>query len=322
MTALISITEAKNYLKKDAAYSLEIFAEYVGMGDGNTKVFTLDHTPISGSLRLYVNGVLKVQDTDFTLSTATITFETAPTLNHPITASYTYVASDNTFEDWDDNLLETLIEAATKKVEDYTGRVFVQRTVTDYINGNGTYLIRLSKLPVVSISSVSYRRVVGKTGDGTTTAFTLGYTPKTNSLTVYVDGTLKSTGYVLSGQTVTFTPAPSDGSKIVFRFEVSLDLTDDYEEKLHIGRLIGSWLKDYEYIVTYTAGYDSTMAGAQAACPEAAMAVLSAVAVWYENRMGLKSESVTGIGSLEYDKVLELPAISKEYLTSLKRNLI
>ena len=319
-TALVTLNQARNYIQSNPASTQIVSAEYVGMGDGGTKVFTLDHTPVSGSLQLYVNGTLKVQDTDFTLSTATITFGTAPTLNHPITASYTSSASDNTFEDLEDELIENLINAATKKAEDYTGRAFVQRSHTDYINGDGTDTLRLQRLPITTITSVSYRRVVGKTGDGSTTAFSLGYTPKANSLTVYLDGTLQSSGYTLSSNTVTFDTAPTDGQKIVFRFEV--DLSDDYSEQLNNGRLIGSWLEDYEYIVVYTAGYASTRAATQALVPDAVMAVLSAVKIWYENRMGLKSESITGLSSTDYGDIEELPEVSKKFLSSLNRNLI
>ena len=322
LSALVTLNQARNYIQSNPASTQIVSAEYVGMGDGGTKVFTLDHTPVSGSLQLYVNGTLKVQDTDFTLSTATVTLGTAPTLNHPLTASYVYTATSDSFEDMEDDLIEFLINAATKKAEDYTGRAFVQRSVIDYINGDGSDTLRLQKIPIVSITSVSYRRVVGKTGDGSTTAFSLGYTPKANSLTVYLDGTLQSSGYTLSSQTVTFTSAPSDGQKIIFRFEVSLDLSDDYEVKLHIGRLIGSWLEDYEYIVTYTAGYESTVAATQALVPDAVMAVLSAVRYWYENRIGLRSESITGLSNVDYGELGELPLISKKFLSSLNRNLI
>ena len=98
LTALVTLNQARNYIQSNPASTLIVSAEYVGMGDGGTKVFTLDHTPVSGSLQLYVNGTLKVQDTDFTLSTATVTFRNAPTLNHHLTASYVYTATSDSFE--------------------------------------------------------------------------------------------------------------------------------------------------------------------------------------------------------------------------------
>lgn len=68
-------------------------AEYVGSGDGTTKTFTLDHAPvIAGTERIYVDGVVKAPETDYTINNATgeITFITAPALDAPITAAYTY----------------------------------------------------------------------------------------------------------------------------------------------------------------------------------------------------------------------------------------
>jgi hypothetical protein len=81
-------------------------------------------------------------------------------------------------------------------------------------------------------------------------------------------------------------------------------------------------LEDYEYIVVYTAGYASTRAATQLLVPDAVMAVLSAVKIWYENRMGLKSESITGLSSTDYGVIEELPEVSKKFLSSLNRNLI
>ena len=63
-TALVTLNQARNYIQSNPASTQIVSAEYVGMGDGVTKVFTLDHTPVSGSLQLYVNGTLKVEDTD------------------------------------------------------------------------------------------------------------------------------------------------------------------------------------------------------------------------------------------------------------------
>ena len=318
-TALVSLTEAKTFLRLDVATMLRVDAEYVGAGDGTTKIFTLDYTPIGGSLRLYVNGVLQTETTHYTISGVTVTFVAAPTLNYPITASYDKTAADDTFEDFDDKLLERLIEAATKKAEDYTGRIFMQREITESHHGDGSKTLRLYKRPIVSVSSVSYKSIARSTGDGETVGFSLGYTPKSGSLTVYVDGVLKSTpeDYTLSGQVVTFTSAPSDGAELVFRFEVSLNLSQSYFEQIHIGRLIGTWLPGYEYVIAYTAGYAATRALAQVAVPDAVMAVLIAIANIWENRLGLSSANISGAGSASYAG-LGLPDASKELLNSLR----
>ena len=323
-TALITLPEAKNFIRLDAAYSTHIDAEYVGVGDGAETEFTLDNTPVTGSLKLYLNNSLLTETTHYSISGAAITFVVYPTLGYPITASYDYAASTDTFESYDDTLLETLINSATKKCEDYSGRAFIQRSITEYHEGNGGSQLRLGKAPVDSITSVSYMKIAGNTGDGFTYAWTLGNTPKTGTLTVYVDGTLLTVNvdYTLSDATVTFTTAPTDGAKIVFRYEVDMYVTSDYTEKLHIGRLSGTWYSDYKYKVVYTAGYGATRATAQAAVPDAVTAVLTAVANWYDNRLGVKTQAITGIGSVDYGDVLELPNISKALLSSLRRDLI
>ncbi len=109
--ALVTLIQAKNHLRIDAAASLHIAAEYVGVGAPPAVEFPLDNTPVEGSLQLYVDGTLQVEDTDFTISGATITFTTAPGSGLAITASYDTAAGANTFESYDDDLLENLIEA-------------------------------------------------------------------------------------------------------------------------------------------------------------------------------------------------------------------
>jgi uncharacterized phiE125 gp8 family phage protein len=258
-TALVTLNQAKNYLRKDAAASLEVTAEYVGMGTGSLKTFTLDHIPLSGSLQLYVNGVLQVEATHFTISGATITFIAAPTLNYPITASYSYAAGSETFEGFDDALLEALIDAATKKAEEYTERAFIERSITENHYGDGTEILMLYRRPVVEITKVT------------------------------LDGT-------------------------------ELEVDSDYSELPQIARLkrTANWPSDYLITVEYDAGFGETREEAQAAVPEAVAAVLMTVANWYENRLGLKSESVTGVGSVDYGEADILPPGAKKLLESLK----
>lgn len=153
--ALVTVPQLKAYLKIDAVAALVIEAEYVGMGDGETTVFTLDYAVVEGSLRLYVDGELQVENTDFTLSDTTITFTTAPASDMPITASYDKVAVDGTFESYDNEVLELLIEAVTQKAENYTGRAFVQREIVETRIGDGTKMLKLYKQPVVSVASIT-----------------------------------------------------------------------------------------------------------------------------------------------------------------------
>ena len=154
-TALTDLTEAKSYLKLDTLSNENVYAEYVGKGDGIDKTFVLDNTPVSGSLRLYVDGELQVETTDYSLSATTVTFVSAPADTKPITANYLKAAGDDTFEKYDDELLEQMINASTRKVESYCNRAFIARTITENRIGNGDERLRLNWQPIASVSSVT-----------------------------------------------------------------------------------------------------------------------------------------------------------------------
>jgi len=273
-TALVTLVQAKNHLRLDVANSLHIDAEYVGMGDGSDKTFSLDHAPVEGSLKLYVNGTLQTETTHYSISGADITFVTAPTLNHPITASYDYAASSDTFEEYDDSLLEILINAATKKCEDYCQQAFIQGTITENRIGDGGNLLMLNKRPISILSSI-----------------TLAGT----ALTEDTDFTLyKEEGYLT--RPVSVSPWTTDILSLC-------------------------WTEGAKIIITYIAGYGDTRAAVQALVPDAVLAVLTAVSVWYENRLGLKSQTISGLGSSAYGEIGELPEASKRLLSSLNTNL-
>lgn len=258
-TALVNLIQAKAYLHIDASASLEILAEYVGMGDGEVVEYELDNIPVEGSLRLYVDGALQVEDTDFIISGTTVTFTAAPGNNKSITASYNYAADSDTFEDYDDDLLEMLIDSATVKAEEYTARAFIQREIIEMHIGDGTQVFKLYRQPIVDVDSIT------------------------------IDG----------------------------------DALTTWLERLSIGRLYHSiiWEKDAEIIVTYTAGYGADRAATQALIPAAMTAVLIAIAVWYENRLGVKSQNISGVGSVDYGEIGELPEASKRLLNSLRANI-
>lgn len=62
-----------------------------GAVNGTNVTFTLAHTPNPAvSLQLYVNGVLQLYGSDFTLATATITMANAPSTGAILTAFYRY----------------------------------------------------------------------------------------------------------------------------------------------------------------------------------------------------------------------------------------
>ncbi|MBA7587109.1 hypothetical protein ES708_29126 [subsurface metagenome] len=156
--ALVDLIQAKAYLRIDAAASLHVDAEYVDKGDDATAEFPLidNKVPVSGSLKLYVENVLQVEDTNFSIDDYTITFKAGyiPGAGHIITASYDYVTDTKVFESYDDELLERLIEAATKIAENQSGRTFIQGTITENRIGNGDRLLSLHWLPIVSVTSV------------------------------------------------------------------------------------------------------------------------------------------------------------------------
>lgn len=319
--ALVDLTQAKAHLRADAAASLRVDAEYVGEGDdgeGGTRIFTLDNTPISGSLQLYVDGDLQVEGRDFDISEATITFASAPASPDPITASYDKTAVPNTFESYDDELLENLINAATKKAEDHTGKAFIQGQIIEKHIGNGSTILKLRRLPIVTFTKVTrYHADRVGAGDGSTLIFTLDETPAPTTITLYVDGSLQvlATDYTLSGTAVTFVvgSVPADGARITANYTSAIS---DYNELLHIGRLKRDtpWVHGYIYQAVYTAGYGATRAATQALIPDAVAAVLLMVANLYENRTDqLKSESITGLGSVTY----EIPSKAKELLATL-----
>jgi len=323
-TALITLVQAKAHLRIDAAAELHVSAEFVGVGDGADLTFDLDHTPIEGSLRLYVNNVLQVETTNYSISVATITFVVAPPLNQGITANYDYTAVDDTFESYDDLLLEGMIEAATKKAEEYTGMAFIQRAITERHLGNGTEILKLWRRPIASITSVvrHYSEDIG-TGDGTTVVFTLAEIPTASSYTIYKDAVAQTdvTDYAISGSTLTFVVAPADGAEITAIYTHTIKAISEYTNLSGIGRLKGLyvWAEGMEYTVVYTAGQAATRAATQALVPDAVAAVLLMVSYLYENRTDrVGTEATTGIGSITYEspQLIERSAANR-YLDAL-----
>lgn len=60
-----------------------------GTINGSTTAFTLAFTPVTtNSVSVYLDGVLQIVTTDYSISTATITFTTAPALGQSLIAVY------------------------------------------------------------------------------------------------------------------------------------------------------------------------------------------------------------------------------------------
>lgn len=254
--ALVTLNQVKSFLNIDPDASLQVLAEYVGTGNGTNVTFTLDHAPLEGTLKVYVDSVLKTLTTDYSYSTTTLTFTSVgkPGNGAVVTAAYDYAPSANTFESYDDDILELMIEAATKKCEDFTERAFVTRSISETHVGDGTRWLRFYKRPVTVATSVILDDV----------------------------------------------------------------LITDYSERLSIGRLYRDlrWTQDSIIELVYSAGYGADRATVQPLVPEAVTAVLTAIANWYENRLGVSTQSISGVGSANYDQ--GLPEASKKLLGALK----
>lgn len=312
------ITASYDYSSALGPEGVHLHQELVGTGGSGVTEFTLDETPIEGSLKLYVDEDLQVDPTDYEISGVTITFVTAPHNKDIITAIYNHLvgSSETTFESYDDELLEGLIEAATKKAEDYTGRAFIQRTITEQHPGDGVAILKLYKQPIANVTSVRrYHYERAGTGDGETKAFTLDNTPITGTVVVYKNGVLQTvtTDYIISEVTITFLVAPGDEARITANYSTEIG---DFIERTNIGRLYREslWTQDYIYNIAYTAGYAATRAATQALVPNAVSAVLLILANLFENRVDrLKNENIAGVGSVTYD----IPSRAEELLDSL-----
>lgn len=143
----------------------------------------------------------------------------------------------------DTTLLEGYILAATSLVEQYTGRVFMTRTIVETQYAKGGTRLNLRWWPVTDIASIT-----------------------------------------LAG--------------------TALD-SSAWVERLSQGRVLySSWTLDAEIVATYTAGYGTDRDVVQA-IPEVAAAVMAVkmlVAQMYEDREGISSEAVQGVGSVQKDK--------------------
>ena len=119
-----------------------------------------------------------------------------------------------------------------------------------------------------------------------------------------------------------------DGKTVLYLFRtpivaiesVSVDGEEvDYTARMNSGVLIGNWPNGSNIEVVYTAGilddYDGDL-------PDAKLGILTAVAIWFNNRLGVQSESISGIGSVSYDYESELPQAAKNKLAGLRKRVI
>ena len=200
-------------------------------GNGSNTIFTLSVSTSTEKTFVYLNGILQVPTTDYSVSNTTLTFVTAPpsdnaievrTFDIPSVADLT-VTSDS----YTANGTQTAFTLSTSLSSDTTSLVFLngvtQVPTTDYgISGstltfvaapaNGTK-VQVTSFTAEDISTRTY------TGNGSNTEFTLGTTSTTSKTIVSINGVTQTPvdDYSVSGTTLVFAVAPANGDKILAR---------------------------------------------------------------------------------------------------------
>ena len=213
--------------------------------DGSTTTFTLNYTVGSSSAILVsVSGVLQEPEVAYNIASGgtTIVFSAAPETGEDIFVIFLGVAFDSTtllatgaitgqsaltsglqgadtllvFDNSASSLkkltLSNLISAATELSE-----VAADDDVLLLFDTSASEIKKIQKSNIATAISVN----ANLTGDGSTTAFTLGTSGRTqNNILVTVNGVVfhPSDDYTLSGTTLTFTVPPSAGAEIRVRY--------------------------------------------------------------------------------------------------------
>ena len=213
--------------------------------DGSTTTFTLNYTVGSSSAILVsVSGVLQEPEVAYNIASGgtTIVFSAAPETGEDIFVIFLGVAFDTTtllatgaitgqsaltsglqgadtllvFDNSASSLkkltLSNLISAATELSE-----VAADDDVLLLFDTSASEIKKIQKSNIATAISVN----ANLTGDGSTTAFTLGTSGRTqNNILVTVNGVVfhPSDDYTLSGTTLTFTVAPAPSAEIRVRY--------------------------------------------------------------------------------------------------------
>ena len=181
--------------------------------DGSTTTFTLNYTVGSSSAILVsVSGVLQEPETAYNIASGgtTIVFSAAPETGEDIFVIFLGVAFDA------GSLLGT-------------GAITGQTAETSVANDDliliydtsAAALRKMTKANFAPSVSLSYSVNANLTGDGSTTAFTIGTASRSqNDLLVTVNGVVfhPSDDYTLSGTTLTFSTPPSASAEIRVRY--------------------------------------------------------------------------------------------------------
>ena len=181
--------------------------------DGSTTTFTLNYTVGSSSAILVsVSGVLQEPEVAYNIASGgtTIVFSSAPETGEDIFVIFLGVAFDTT----------TLL--ATGAITGQTAETAVADDDLILIfDTSASALRKMTKANFAPSVSLSYSVNANLTGDGSTTAFTIGTASRSqNDLLVTVNGVVFHPGddYTLSGTTLTFSTPPSASAEIRVRY--------------------------------------------------------------------------------------------------------
>jgi len=235
------------YIGKTPDYGT--FEKQALTADGSTTTFTLNYTVGSSSAILVsVSGVLQEPETAYNIASGgtTIVFTEAPESGEGVFLVFLGVAFDagtllstgtlttqtattesaaaDLFLTYDDSAssLRKITNTNLVKTLDVSGQTELAETAADddlllVFDTSASTIKKIQKsniAPTISVNS-------NLTGDGSTTAFTLGTSGRTqNNILVTVNGVLFHPGddYTLSGTTVTFSTAPIEDAEIRVRY--------------------------------------------------------------------------------------------------------
>ena len=217
--------------------------------DGSTTTFTLNYTVGSSSAILVsVSGVLQEPETAYNIASGgtTIVFSSAPETGEDIFVIFLGVAFDagsllgtgaitgqtattesaaaDLFLTYDDSAsaLRKITNTNLTKTLDLSGQTELAEVAADddlllLFDTSASVIKKIQKSNIATTISVN----ANLTGDGSTTAFTLGTSGRTqNNILVTVNGVVfhPSDDYTLSGTTLTFTTPPSASAEIRVRY--------------------------------------------------------------------------------------------------------
>ena len=181
--------------------------------DGSTTTFTLNYTVGSSSAILVsVSGVLQEPETAYNIASGgtTIVFSAAPESGEDIFVIFLGIAFD----------AGTLLSTGTITNLTAESSVADDDLVLIY-DTSAAALRKMTKANFAPSVSLSYSVNANLTGDGSTTAFTIGTSSRSqNDILVTVNGVVfhPSDDYTLSGTTLTFSTPPSASAEIRVRY--------------------------------------------------------------------------------------------------------